>query len=276
MSNQLKPFVKWAGGKTQLLENLCDRMPSSYGTYYEPFVGAGAFFLYLAPETAVINDTNSQLINIYRQLLTDAGTVISKINSLDAIPTDKERYYALRKQFNEKLLNNDADADTAALMIWINKHCFNGLYRVNRKGEFNVPYNNKEVGKSIDENNLISIGRYLSSNNVEIRNVDFVVACSDVNRNDFVYFDSPYVPAGDTANFTSYTKKDFNLEDHVRLSELFRELDKKGVNVMLSNNDVPLVHELYKGFNIQSLQVKRAINRDSSKRQGTEVIITNY
>ena len=161
-------------------------------------------------------------------------------------------------------------------MILINKHCFNGLYRVNLKGLFNVPYNDKAGGVSIDAANLRNIGLYLRSRDIEIRQGDFEDACADVAPGDFVYFDSPYVPVSETANFTDYTKDGFSLEDHRRLAALFRRLAAQGTKVMLSNHNVPLVHELYSGFTIEEVDVRRAINRDASKRSGKEVIITNY
>jgi len=270
------PFVKWAGGKTQLLDRLEAHLPEAYEHYFEPFIGGGALFLDVQPGKAIINDTNEQLLNVYRQLKADPEAVIAAVNVLDNEPCDKERYYAVRDQYNEKIKAQELDASCAALMIWINKHCFNGLYRVNSKGLFNVPYNNKVGGVSIDADNLRNIGVYLQQSNVEIRQGDFEVACDDVSSGDFVYFDSPYVPVSETANFTDYTKDGFLLEDHKRLAALFRRLDALGAKLMLSNHDVPLVHEMYEGFNIESFEVRRAINSDASKRVGKEVIITNY
>ena len=271
-----EPFVKWAGGKKQLLDRLEARMPATYGRYYEPFIGGGALLLDLQPERAVINDTNEQLLNVYRQLKIDAEAVIAAVNELDAQPCDKERYLSTREVYNAKIQAHELDPECAALMIWINKHCFNGLYRVNAKGLFNVPYNNKVGGVSIDAENLRNIGLYLRTKEVEIRQGDFEKACFDAQPGDFVYFDSPYVPIDATANFTDYTKEGFSLEDHKRLAALYRRLSEQGVKVMLSNHDVPLVHELYSGFTIDRVDVRRAINSDASKRSGKEVIITNY
>ena len=270
------PFVKWAGGKKQLLDRLEARMPAAYERYYEPFIGGGALLFDLQPERAVINDTNEQLLNVYRQLKADAEAVISAVNGLDAKPCDADRYMKTRKAYNAKIQARESDAECAALMIWLNKHCFNGLYRVNSKGLFNVPYNNREGGVSIDAANLKNIGLYLRSKDVEIRQGDFEAACADVRPGDFVYFDSPYVPISGTANFTDYTKDGFSLEDHQRLAALYRRLSEQGVKVMLSNHNVPLVHELYSGFTIEQVDVRRAINRDASRRSGEEVIITNY
>ena len=270
------PFVKWAGGKKQLLDRLESRMPATYERYYEPFIGGGALFLDVQPELAIINDTNEQLLNVYQQLKIDTEAVINAVNVLDADPCDTARYLAIREKYNTKIKAHELDAECAALMIWINKHCFNGLYRVNSKGLFNVPYNNKSDGVSIDATNLRNIGLYLQSRDIEIRQGDFEDACMDVAPGDFVYFDSPYVPISETANFTDYTKDGFSLEDHKRLAALYRKLAAQGTKVMLSNHNVPLVHELYIGFTIEEVDVRRAINRNAAKRSGKEVINTNY
>lgn len=273
---RINPFIKWVGGKRQLLEILRERMPNTYGRYYEPFIGGGALLLDVQPKNAIINDVNKQLLNVYRQLKADAETVISILRELDSVECDKEHYLKKRTEYNKKIAAHILDAECAALTIWINKHCFNGLYRVNSKGLFNVPYNNKIGGVSMNEENLRTIGLYLNSGNIEIREGDFETACADAKTGDFVYFDSPYIPVSKTANFTDYTKDGFSYEDHCRLAELSKRLNDAGVKIMLSNNDVDLVYELYDGFKIKGVDVKRAINRDASKRTGKEVIITNY
>lgn len=273
---QMSPVLKWAGGKTQLLDPIMAKMPKTYNKYYEPFIGGGAVWLAVMPEHAVINDINEQLINLYRQMKENAETVIAYVNELDSVSCDKDFYYNIRERYNAKIASCTLDAECAALMIWINKHCFNGLYRVNGKGLFNVPYNNKANGRSIDESNLSAIAEYLQHADIVIACRDFEDVCKDVCAGDFVYFDSPYIPVSDTADFTDYTKGGFTLDDHKRLSLLFHRLDGIGAKVMLSNNDVPLVYELYNGYMIQSLDVKRMINRNASKRTGKEVIVTNY
>lgn len=270
------PFLKWAGGKSQLLARLRERMPEQFGTYYEPFVGAGALFLNVLPAKGVINDVNIQLINIYRQLKEDAQAVINWVNELDSTECDKDRYLQIRSLYNQKIAAGELDSECAALMIWCNKHCFNGLYRVNSKGFFNVPYNNRASGRSIDEDNLSGIGQYLQTASIEICQGDFEVACDSVCAGDFVYFDSPYIPVSSTADFTAYTKDGFTLADHKRLANLFRRLDKQGGQLMLSNNNVPLVAELYAGYRIEVVDVRRAINSKASLRTGREVIIRNY
>lgn len=273
---KMGPFVKWAGGKKQLIEKLHDRVPNSYGTYYEPFIGGGALLLNERPESAVIGDVNEQLINAFAQLKADPRAVIRAVNALDEAVCDKDYYLKIRERYNKKIEIHELDAECAGLMIWINKHCFNGLYRVNNKGLFNVPYNNKQTGKSIDEANLMSIGYYLENKKIQILCRDFEEVCESVKEGDFVYFDSPYIPVSETANFTDYTKDGFSYEDHVRLAKLYKRLGALGAKVMLSNHNVPLVYELYEGFKIEAVDVKRSINSDASKRVGREVIITNY
>lgn len=272
----MQPYVKWAGGKRQLLEKLRQRIPDRFNAYHEPFVGGGAFLLDLRPAKAFINDTNEQLINCYKWIKENPRAVLSKINDLDNTVCNKEFYLQIRKEYNNKISNSELDAECAAMMIWINKHCFNGLYRTNKKGLFNVPYNNKFTGSSVDETNIMNISVFMNEAEVEIFCQDFEEVCAMVRPEDFVFFDSPYVPVSNTANFTDYTKEGFKLEDHKRLAALYHDLDKRGVYIMLTNHNVSLVHELYHDYKIEEFSVKRAINSDAKKRMGEEVIITNY
>lgn len=272
----MQPFLKWAGGKRQLLAKLLARVPTTYNRYYEPFVGGGALLLALAPKEAVINDANRQLLNCYQQLQRDAGAVLLAVEQLDVGPIDQKYYREIRDRFNQRISGNIFDVETAALLIWLNKHCFNGLYRVNRRGQFNVPFNGNQKPTALDKENLQAVGSYLQNNQVTILNQDFAEACYGVEAGDFVYFDSPYIPVSATADFTDYTQDGFTLADHKRLAELFEMLDALGTKVMLSNNDVPLTRELYGKFKIEEVAVRRSINRDGDKRQGREVIITNY
>lgn len=271
----MEPFLKWAGGKRQLLEELKARLPKTYNTYYEPFVGAGALWLDLQPEQVVVNDTNEQLMNCYRMMKENPEEVLKTIHNLDNAVCDEKFYYDIRKQYNGKIEKSELDTETAALMIWINKHCFNGLYRINKKGLFNVPYNNKSTGKSIDEMNANTISKYLNRADVHMLCVDFEEACKNCRAGDFIFFDSPYVPVGKNG-YVDYTKEGFKKEDHERLARLYRELDAIGCYCMLTNHNVEWVHELYAGYLIEPVDVKRAINSDATKRTGKEVIITNY
>lgn len=276
MSNSIAPFVKWAGGKRQLLPQIKERIPEKYNNYYEPFVGGGAVIFELLPANALINDINKALINAYRQICNAPEAFLSAAKKLDEEMWEdgKEYYYSLRKHYNDKLVKAEYDVELAALFVFINKHCFNGLYRVNGKGLFNVPYNNSRSA-SVDEKAVIEISEYLQG--VTIINKDFEDACQDAGKGDFVFIDSPYAPLNPTS-FESYTKEGFDIESHERLAKLFDELTARGCYCMLTNHNTDLINGLYgnKGYKIDVVSVKRMINSDASNRVGEEVIICNY
>lgn len=271
------PLIKWAGGKRQLLDRIDEHMPKQYGDYYEPFLGGGALFFHLRPQNATINDLNPALVNLYVRVRDELGIYEQLLGEIDAeMPTDKGDakvyYYSMRTRYNELLASDTYNTETAALLTFINKHCFNGLYRVNAKGAFNVPYNNS-VRASFDPVNTEAVSEALG--HARLMCGDFTEAVEDAKAGDFVFFDSPYAPLNDTS-FEAYTKEGFLEEDHRRLANLFRELDARGCLLMLTNHDTPLIRELYDGYRIDVVEVARAINSDASKRHGTEVIITNY
>ena len=277
MSNSnTTPFVKWAGGKRQLLPQIKERMPEKYNNYFEPFVGGGAVTFELLPANALINDINKALINTYRQICDVPEVFISAVNKLDAEMWDdgKKYYYYLREHYNDKLMKAEFDVELAALFVFINKHCFNGLYRVNGKGLFNVPYNNSRR-VSIDENNILEISKFLHG--VRIVDGDFEEACREAKKGDFIFLDSPYAPLNPTS-FESYTKEGFDIESHKRLANLYDELTARGCFCMLTNHNTELINELYgnKGYKIDVVSVKRMINSDATNRVGEEVIICNY
>lgn len=270
------PFVKWAGGKRQLLTQIRERMPETYHKYYEPFVGGGAVVLDLLPQKAVINDSNKALINAYKQICSVPEEFICTVNQLDTeIWEDgKEYYYYLRERYNDKLMREEFDIELAALFVFINKHCFNGLYRVNGKGLFNVPYNNSRK-PSIDADSIRAVSEYLKG--VIILEGDFQSACKEAGKGDFVFIDSPYAPLN-PASFEAYTKEGFDIESHKRLADLYDELTARGCYCMLTNHNTEFINELYgnKGYRMDVVRVKRLINSDASKRVGEEIIICNY
>lgn len=272
----IAPFVKWAGGKRQLMDAIQKRMPNAYHTYYEPFVGGGAVIFGLLPSNAVINDSNKALINTYRQISDAPDVFLQEIERLDGAMWEdgKKYYYALRKKYNDKLILEEFDAELAALFVFLNKHCFNGLYRVNGKGLFNVPYNNSRR-ESFGRESIQAVSAYLKG--ITILDGDFEAACINAGKGDFVFFDSPYAPLN-PASFSSYTKEGFSLESHKRLAELFDELTRRGCSCMLTNHNTDLIHQLYggKGYKIDVVPVKRMINSDAGNRVGEEVIIYNY
>ena len=277
MSNSnIAPFVKWAGGKRQLLPQIKERMPGKYNNYYEPFVGGGAVVFGLQPTNALINDINKALINTYRQICNEPKAFLKTVNRLDEEMWEdgKKYYYALREYYNDKLMKAEYDVELAALFVFINKHCFNGLYRVNGNGLFNVPYNNSRKA-SVDEKAIMKISEYLQG--VTIIDGDFEPACKGAKAGDFVFLDSPYAPLNPTS-FEAYTKEGFDIESHKRLAVLFDELTDRGCYCMLTNHNTALINELYggKGYRMDVVSVRRNINSDATKRVGKEVIICNY
>ncbi len=272
-----KPFVKWAGGKRQIIEQLKKYAPCEFDTYYEPFVGGGALLFELAPKKAVINDSNQELMNVYKVLCDEEKfkKMCSILNHYEKEHSE-EFYYEIRnKDRNKNLYNRLSDYTKAARTIYLNKACFNGLYRVNSKNEFNVPFGKKNKVNTYEGDNLITVSNYLTMNDIRILNVDFEEAVKDAKKGDFVYFDPPY--DSDTSTFNSYTEEGFSKEEQKRLARVFKSLDEKGVYVMLSNHNTSLINELYKDYHIHIIKAKRNINSNGKKRgEVEEVIITNY
>lgn len=273
---EIVPFVKWAGGKRQLLSQIQERMPENYNHYFEPFVGGGAVFFGTQPSKALINDINKALINTYQRICDSPKAFLSEVNKIDSEMWEdgKQYYYSIREHYNDKLMKSEYDVELAALFVFLNKHCFNGLYRVNGKGLFNVPYNNSRR-VSVNEDSIIEISKYLQG--ITIIDGDFEDACKDARKGDFVFLDSPYAPLNPTS-FESYTKEGFDIESHKRLAKLYDELTMRGCYCMLTNHNTDLINELYgnKGYKIDVVSVRRMINSDASNRVGEEVIICNY
>ena len=272
-NTKIKPVVKWAGGKRQLLNELMVRVPAKYNRYFEPFVGGGALVFALLPRNAVINDYNRELMNMYRVI---RDRVEELIEDLKKHVNTREYYYKIRNIDREPdRYNRLTPVEKASRFIYLNRTCYNGLYRVNSRGEFNVPYGNYKNPVWLDENNLRLMSEYLKT--VVILNDDFEIIRDMVHEGDFVYFDPPYVPLNSTSNFTSYTDKGFSLEDHKRLKNLCDYVDRIGAKFMLSNSYTEFTLELYREYNIEVVKAKRAINSDGSKRgEIREIIVRNY
>ena len=270
------PVVKWAGGKRQLLPEISARMPVSFGTYYEPFFGGGALYFDKAPKRAVVNDSNNQLINMYRQIKSNPNDVISFLskyqNEYNEQTTKESRagcYYKNREKFNQFISKSIFTPESAALFIFLNKAGFNGLYRVNAKGLLNVPSAHRKTLNSFDENNILKVSKLLQE--TEILQGDFEKACENAKKGDFVFFDSPYY-----GTFDAYQAGGFSKGDHERLAKLFKKLSDKGVYCILTNSETDFIKDLYKDFYIDVVSAKRRINCDGNKRMGTEVIICNF
>lgn len=263
-----KPWAKWAGGKTALLPKILPRLPKKIGTYFEPFVGGGAVFFALAAEKrfkrAVLGDMNDDLIETYFSIHNDLDKVIQRLKA-HAAKHSEEYFYKVRAARGHYI---------ASRFIYLNRTCFNGLYRVNQKGEFNVPFGDYKNPTICDEQNLRAVSTALTG--VELLSLDFEAVVEDaVGKNDAVYFDPPYVPASDTANFTAYVKGGFGPETQERLADVARRLDSRGVHVLLSNSDTPFVRKIYKGFKIEKVQAPRRINSKGGKRGNVgEVLIS--
>ena len=272
-----KPFVKWAGGKRQIIAKLKRYVPDEFDTYYEPFIGGGALLFELSPRRAVINDSNDELMNVYSVLCDEEKfkKMCSVLNHYEKEHCE-EFYYDIRnKDRNKNAYKRLSDYTWAARTIYLNKACFNGLYRVNSKNEFNVPFGKKERVNTYDGGNLITVSNYLTMNDVEILSVDFEESVKDAKKGDFIYFDPPY--DSETSTFNSYTEDGFGKDEQIRLAKVFKELDSRGCYVMLSNHNTSLINDLYKNFNIHVIEAKRNINSNGKKRgKVKEVIITNF
>jgi DNA adenine methylase len=255
---EARPFIKFAGGKTSLLPEILPRLPKKIGTYYEPFIGGGAVFFALAAEgrfkEAVIGDANHDLIETYYAIKNDLGEIVRRLKA-HAGKHSEEYFYKVRAQ---------KGACDASRLIYLNRTCFNGLYRVNRKGEFNVPFGKYANPTICDEENLRAVSAALRG--VSFLPGDFERSTMRARRGDVVYMDPPYVPASETANFTAYTKGGFGPETQERLRDVAQKLVKRGVHVLLSNSDTPFVRKLYKGFKIEKVQAPRRVNSKGDKR----------
>jgi DNA adenine methylase len=256
------PPLKFAGGKTFLLPEILSRLPAKINTYYEPFVGGGAVFFALATEgrfkRAVIGDANAELMNAYEMIQRDPQALMGFF--IRGHAQDEKSYYRIRAQDPNEL----AALARAARTIYLNKVGFNGLYRVNRKGVFNVPWGRQEGRKLFDDENILACSAALAQ--AALTALDFGMTVAPAKRGDVVYFDCPYIPVSVTANFTTYTAGGFGLADQTRLRDVAKNLVKRGVHVLLSNADTPLVRKLYRGFKIESVQAPRRVNSKASKR----------
>lgn len=273
-----KPFLKWVGGKGQLLEQFESLLPKKYNSYFEPFIGGGAVFFSVNPKKAHINDINETLVNTYSYIKNDVEKLIKSLKKLEKEfqskddESRKEFYYSLREKYNS--LPQD-DFKRSLYFLFFNKTAFNGVYRENSKGGFNVPIGSYKNPKIVDEENLRAVSEMLS--NTKITSGSFADAVKNAKAGDFVYFDPPYHPLSETSSFTSYSKDSFSKDDQIKLRDLFIDLDKKGVYVMLSNSSAPFIQEIYSGYRQIPVFANRMINSKADKRgKISEVVIINY
>ncbi len=272
LEKETYPIVKWVGGKRQLMFELLKNMPKSYNRYFEPFIGGGALFFELHPENAYISDMNEELINLYSVVRDNVYELISDLNKHEV---SKEYFLEIRNLDRTDEYKNLSNVQRASRFIYLNRTCFNGLYRVNSQGQFNVPFGNYKNPRIVDENNLLNCSELLK--NTEIKCADFSEILTKVKRGDFVYFDPPYVPLNETSSFTSYTKDGFDMNMQFKLREVCDELDSMGVMFMLSNSDTKFVNELYSNYEIKKVFASRAVNANAEGRgKVTEVLVRNY
>lgn len=272
-----RPFLKWAGGKSQLIQQYIPYFPKDFKNYYEPFLGGGAIFFHLRPEKAVLTDVNPELINAYRCVRDNLEKLISLLEKHQVNHT-KEYYYQVRATFGgASLVPTEGNSiERAARLIYLNKTCFNGLYRENSKGEFNVPIGKYKNLKICNPDLLCSVSAALQAAEIEVRTFEAVLAYAKTSE-DFVYFDPPYYPLSNTSNFTAYSRYTFNEDEQTKLRDVFAKLAGRGVKVMLSNSDCPFIRSLYSNFKINEILASRSINCDPKKRgRITEVLVTSY
>ncbi|MGY5141785.1 MAG: DNA adenine methylase [Nitrosopumilus sp.] len=274
-----KPFVKWAGGKRQLLPIIEQNLPEKFDTYFEPFLGGGALLFHLLTRkegiTYSVSDLNSDLVLAYTTIRDRIDNLIQSLKNHEKNyqKNSKEYYYNIRDSTPR------SEIEKTSRLLFLNRTCFNGLYRVNSSGKFNVPLGRYTNPNIVNEENLRSVSSILQSNKVSIKCRDFESVLNDAKKGDLVYFDPPYQPVSDTANFTSYTNRDFTFDDLSRLSELCHKLDEKGCKVLLSNSDSKVVSKMFsqKTWKISKINANRSINSNSKKRTGHfELLIKNY
>ncbi len=274
MSKTIPTFVKWAGGKKQLIEQFKPFFPKEVNRYFEAFVGGGAVAFHIIknhkPQEVFLSDINEELINCLNIIKTDVESLINELKKLKK-GHDKETFYKIRSQD----LSSLSDLERASRFIYLNKTCFNGLYRVNSKGKFNVPIGSYKNPAICQEDELREISKLLQNATIEVK--QFHQNVKEAKKGDFVYFDPPYYPLNKTSSFTTYTKDKFLEQEQEHLAKVFKDLDKRGVKVMLSNSDTDFIKNLYKDYNISQVKATRMINSNASKRgKISEVVVTNY
>lgn len=270
----IKPLLKWAGGKSQLLNVIDEYMPDRFENYFEPFFGGGALYFHLYNTGRVaegtIGDTNNDLMSFYGYLKSDCDGLLDEIHSLE-FGNNLQDYLRARKEYNE--MRNTLRK--SALLIYLNRHCFNGLYRVNMNGKFNVPFGRYKMANYPTDDHFYSISESLKD--CTLITGDYTAVCKSAMEMDFVYFDPPYYPLSETATFTAYTRGGFDEGKQKELAKLYGQLDLNGVQLMLSNTDCSLIDELYSGYGKIHLNTKTSINSKASARNGgRELIILNY
>ena len=269
------PVVKWVGGKRQLLDEITPRLPKRITSYCEPFLGGGAVLFSIQPSKAIVNDLNGDLMTVYESIRDDVESLIASLKRHQNTP---EYFYTLRSLDRDKeAYQTMSKIERASRLIYLNKTCFNGLFRVNLSGEFNSPFGYYKNPNIVNEPVLRAVNKYFSSSRITFCNEDFAETLSKVGNGSFVYLDPPYDPVSDTANFTGYNKGGFDRDEQIRLKQCCDELTRRGIQFMLSNSATSFIKELYQDYDISIVRAKRAINSNPEKRGAIEeVLIRNY
>lgn len=272
LSSPVIPVVKWAGGKRQLLSEISENLPRRYNRYFEPFIGGGALFFSLHPDDAYISDINEELVNLYKVIQSNVDELML---DLSAHQNTEEYFFCIRNIDRSAEYALWTPVQKASRFIFLNRTCFNGLYRVNSRGEFNVPYGRYKNPQLINESNLFRCSKLLQ--NTVIQHADFRAIIDHVQEGDFVYFDPPYMPLSGTSSFTAYTKEGFGQDMQQELKKLCDSLTDRGVRFLLSNSDVPFIRDLYQEYTVCTVFASRAISASTIGRSKvTEVLVRNY
>lgn len=271
------PVLKWVGGKRQLLNKLTPLLPAHIETYCEPFIGGGAVLFHLQPNDIYINDINDELIRVYSVIKNDVDSLVS---TLSEFTNDEETFYAVRDWDRDaKKYATLTDLNKAARILFLNKTCFNGLFRVNKSGQFNAPFGKYSKPSIVNEKGLRAVSEYLNKASVHITCTDFedVLLTLPNDKNTFVYLDPPYDPVSDTSSFTGYAKGGFNRNEQLRLKACCDNLNARGIKFMLSNSSTDFIKDIYSQYNITVVKAKRAINTVATRRGDVdEVVVRNY
>jgi DNA adenine methylase len=272
----ITPFVKWVGGKRQLMDSIMEAMPKNIKnyTYVEPFIGGGAVLFHIQPENAIINDFNSELINVYNVV---KDNIEELIIDLKKHKNESEYFYHIRSLDRSEDFAKIGKIQRASRLIYLNKTCYNGLYRVNNAGEFNSPFGRYKNPNIVNEPVLRAVSTYLNSNKVRVFSGDYDDVLKELDKNSFVYLDPPYHPISESSNFTGYVQGGWNIFDQARLREACDELTKRGVKFLLSNSASGFIKDQYRNYNISTVKATRSINVDAEKRgEVDELLIRNY
>lgn len=271
----VSPVVKWVGGKRQIIDEITKYVPETFSTYYEPFLGGGAVLFELQPKKAVVNDINKELMNIYEVIKENVDDLIEELKQHK---NKKDYFYKIRE------LDRDREqyslltpVQRASRIIYLNKTCYNGLFRVNKSGEFNAPFGNYKNPNIVNEPTLRAVSNYFNKAKIRFACQDFEDALKWARKGAFVYLDPPYDPVSETASFTGYDKGGFDREEQIRLKKTCDKLNKKGINFLLSNSATDFIMDLYQDYRIEVIQAKRAINSKADKRGDVdEVLVMNF